>query len=133
MQRQIPPGRAFSCTAPTLAPNLAGLSVTCQPPQMGASPSSIGPRIIKGRPFRVGCGCCAEQSTPPDERNTRWNGVKYLGFDVHQTTISVAVVNADGKLVMESVIATHALPFSTLFRGLRGTLHLTFEEGTHSA
>jgi hypothetical protein len=29
MQRQIPPGRAFSCTAPTLAPNLAALSVTC--------------------------------------------------------------------------------------------------------
>src|SRR5271157_6090056 len=27
MQRQIPPG--FSCTAPTLAPNLAALSLTC--------------------------------------------------------------------------------------------------------
>src|SRR5882757_7351130 len=29
MQRQIPPGRAFSCAPPTLAPNLAALSVTC--------------------------------------------------------------------------------------------------------
>src|SRR5712691_13173786 len=29
MQRQIPPGRAFSCTPPTLAPNLDALSVTC--------------------------------------------------------------------------------------------------------
>src|SRR5258708_1047772 len=29
MQRQIPPGRAFSCTPPTLALNLAALSVTC--------------------------------------------------------------------------------------------------------
>src|ERR1035438_874290 len=29
MRRQIPPGRAFSCTAPTLAPILAALSVTC--------------------------------------------------------------------------------------------------------
>src|ERR1700687_2405449 len=41
MQRQIPPGRAFSCTAPTLAPNLAALSVTCnlrkQHPHAGLS------------------------------------------------------------------------------------------------
>src|ERR1019366_8315822 len=29
MQRQIPSGRAFSWTAPTPAPNLAALSVTC--------------------------------------------------------------------------------------------------------
>src|SRR5947208_2679824 len=29
MQRQIPPERAFSCAAPTLAPILAALSVTC--------------------------------------------------------------------------------------------------------
>jgi transposase len=59
--------------------------------------------------------------------------VKYLGFDVHQTTISVAVVNADGKLVMQSVIATHAATILDFIQGLRGTLHLTFEEGTHSA
>src|SRR6266487_3582097 len=59
--------------------------------------------------------------------------VKYLGFDVHQSTISVAVVNADGKLVMQSVIATHAATILDFIHGLRGTLHLTFEEGTHSA
>src|ERR1700724_1973845 len=29
MQRRIPPGRAFSCTTPTLARSLAALSVTC--------------------------------------------------------------------------------------------------------
>src|SRR5208282_315470 len=29
MQRQIPPGRSFSCPAPTLAPNLAALGLTC--------------------------------------------------------------------------------------------------------
>jgi len=26
----------------------------------------------KGAPFEVGCGCCHEQSTTPDERNTQW-------------------------------------------------------------
>ena len=35
------------------------------------------------------------------------NSVKYVGLDVHQSTISVAVLDADGKLVMQSVIATH--------------------------
>src|SRR5436305_1188740 len=59
--------------------------------------------------------------------------VKYLGFDVHQSTISVAVVNADGKLVMQSVIATHAATILDFIHELRVTLYLTFEEGTHSA
>src|SRR5207253_4896371 len=59
--------------------------------------------------------------------------VKYLGVDVHQSRMSVAVVNADGKLVMQSVIATHAATILDFIHGLRGALHLTFEEGTHSA
>lgn len=32
--------------------------------------------------------------------------VKYVGLDVHQSTINVAVLDAEGKLVMRSVIAT---------------------------
>jgi hypothetical protein len=30
--------------------------------KVGVGPGVV-PRIIKGRPFRVGCGCCANQST----------------------------------------------------------------------
>src|ERR1039458_194356 len=37
MPRQIPPGRAFSYAAPTLAPNLAALGVTCNPQVEAAS------------------------------------------------------------------------------------------------
>src|SRR5664279_763767 len=61
------------------------------------------------------------------------DSIKYIGLDVHQSTISVAVLDADGKLVMQSVIATHATTILDLLHGLRGTLHVTFEEGTHSA
>jgi transposase len=61
------------------------------------------------------------------------DSVKYVGLDVHQSTISVAVLNAEGKLVMQSVIATHAAAILDFIDGLRGTLHLTFEEGTYSA
>ena len=34
--------------------------------------------------------------------------VKYIGLDVHQGTISMAVLNGEGKLTMQSVIATRA-------------------------
>jgi transposase len=61
------------------------------------------------------------------------NSVKYIGLDVHQSTISVAVLEGGGKLVMESVLATHAAAILDFIHGLRGTLHLTFEEGTHSS
>jgi transposase len=59
--------------------------------------------------------------------------VKYIGLDVHQSTISVAVLNAEGKLLMQSVIATKATAVLDLLKGLRGELHITFEEGTYSA
>lgn len=61
------------------------------------------------------------------------NSIKYVGLDVHQSTISIAVLNAEGKLVMQSVIATHASTILDFLQGLRDTLHVTFEESTHSA
>jgi hypothetical protein len=61
------------------------------------------------------------------------NSIKYIGLDVHQSTISVAVLDSEGKLVMQSVLATHATAILDFFHGLRGTLHVTCEEGTHSA
>src|ERR1035438_2830063 len=61
------------------------------------------------------------------------NSIKYVGLDVHRDSISVAVLNAEGKLAMQSVIATHATTILDFLHGLRGILHVTFEEGTHSA
>ncbi len=60
------------------------------------------------------------------------NSIKYVGLDVHRDTISVAVLNGDGKLVIQSVIATQASAILYFLQGLRGTLHVTFEEGMHS-
>ena len=61
------------------------------------------------------------------------NSIKYVGLDVHQSTISVAVLNADGKLVMQCVLATQARAILDFFAGLRGTIHVTFEEGSQAA
>ena len=36
------------------------------------------------------------------------NTEKYIGLDVHQATISVAVLDSQGKLVMEPILETKA-------------------------
>jgi transposase len=58
---------------------------------------------------------------------------KYIGMDVHKESISIAVRNAAGKVVMESVIETKTNTILEFIDGLRGDLHVTFEEGTWSA
>src|SRR5213592_2481968 len=55
---------------------------------------------------------------------------KYIGMDVHKESISSAVMNASGKIVMECVIETKASMILQFMNGLRGDLHVTFEEGT---
>jgi Transposase len=67
------------------------------------------------------------------ERSTLVNSEKYIGLDVHQATISVAVIDSKGKLVMESILETKAATILEFFAGLRGTLLVTFEEGTWAA
>jgi transposase len=61
------------------------------------------------------------------------NDAKYIGMDVHKETISIAVMDASGKVVMETILETKALTILQFVHGLRGSLHLTFEEGTCAA
>jgi len=56
------------------------------------------------------------------------DNTKYIGMDVHKEAIAIAVLNAAGKLVMESIIETKANTILEFLKGLRGELHLTFEE-----
>ena len=61
------------------------------------------------------------------------NQAKYIGMDVHQATISVAVMDSAGKLILESILETKAATILQFIRGLRGSLLVTFEEGTSAA
>jgi len=61
------------------------------------------------------------------------NDTKYIGLDVHQATITVAVRNSAGKLVMEAILETKAETILQFLRGVHGSLHVTFEEGTWAA
>jgi transposase len=58
---------------------------------------------------------------------------KYVGLDGHQSSAVSAVHDAQGKCVMESILETKADTLRDFLRGLKGSLHVTFEEGTHAA
>ena len=61
------------------------------------------------------------------------NDAKYIGLDVHQATISAAVLDSTGKLVMESILETKAATILQFIHGFRGSVQVTFEEGTCAA
>jgi transposase len=59
--------------------------------------------------------------------------VKCIGLDVHKTSISAAVLNESGQLVLQAGFMTNAAAVLAFLRGVPGTLHVTFEEGTHAS
>lgn len=59
--------------------------------------------------------------------------LKYIGMDVHQASIVAVVLDASGKVVMESILETRAETVLQFIGGLSGTLWVTFEEGISAA
>src|ERR1700745_440313 len=89
-------------------------------------------RNIKGCPF-FGVRFLVLATNHPERSTPFMTSSKYIGMDVHKESISIAVRNAAGKTVMESVIETKANIIVDFIEGLRGEVHVTFEEGTWSA
>ena len=61
------------------------------------------------------------------------SGEKYIGLDVHQATTYAAVMDPMGNVIIESLLETKAATIREFFARLRGTLSVTFEEGTWAA
>jgi transposase len=57
---------------------------------------------------------------------------KYIGIDTHRSTLVVNVRDSFGKVILESTVPTKADAIRECIGGLRGRLHVTFEEGTHA-
>ena len=57
---------------------------------------------------------------------------KYVGFDVHQATIVTSVREASGRVLARSVLETHGPSIVEFLRGMRGAIHVAFEEGTQA-
>jgi len=57
------------------------------------------------------------------------DSTKYIGLDVHKETISIAVLNSSGKLVMESILETKASTLLQFVKDYAGACSYV-EEGT---
>src|SRR5262249_59040867 len=58
---------------------------------------------------------------------------KYMGMDVHQAMTVIVVLDADGKVILETMVRTEAATIIRLLQSLSGPLRVTFEETTQAA
>ena len=61
------------------------------------------------------------------------HSILYVGMDVHLKCIVIAVINAAGKLVNQTIIETSTQAVRDVLHSLPGQLHVTFEESAHAA
>ena len=58
---------------------------------------------------------------------------KYIGMDVHQAMTVVVVLDADGRVILETMVPTEAAAIIRFVQSLSGPLRVTFEESTQAA
>ena len=58
---------------------------------------------------------------------------QYMGMDVHQAMTVVVVLDAKGKVILETMVTTEAAAIIRLVQSRSGPLHVTFEETTQAA
>lgn len=58
--------------------------------------------------------------------------IKYVALDVHQATTSATVRGEGGRVMARTTLPTTAPDLVAFFRGMRGTIHVAFEEGTQA-
>jgi hypothetical protein len=84
----------------------------------------LGEKTLK-QPFNVG----ALNGT--EERPMKCD--KYIGMDVHQAMTVVVVLDADGRVILETMVPTEAAAIIRFVQSLSGPLRVTFEESTQAA
>ena len=57
---------------------------------------------------------------------------KYVALDVHQATTVAAVREESGRVIARTVLPTEGPALLEFVRGMRGTIHVAFEEGTQA-
>jgi transposase len=72
-------------------------------------------------------------SKPKSPKERQMNQLKYIGMDVHKAMTVIAVLNSEGKELAQAIIETKSTTIIDFIQGQRGTLHVTFEEGTQAA
>src|SRR3954463_14622077 len=72
------------------------------------------------------------QRPPQQEAALMRHSTKYVGLDVHQATTSLTVRESSGKIIARSVLPTEETALLEFFAGMRGAVHVAFEEGTQA-
>ncbi|MHB8837435.1 MAG: transposase [Gemmatimonadaceae bacterium] len=57
---------------------------------------------------------------------------KYVALDVHQATSVASVREAGGRVLARTILPTEATALVDFFGGMRGAIHVAFEEGTQA-
>lgn len=57
---------------------------------------------------------------------------KYVGLDVHQATTVASVRAESGRVIARTILPTEGPALLEFFGGMRGAIHVTFEEGTQA-
>ncbi len=57
---------------------------------------------------------------------------KYVALDVHQATTVASVREDHGRVIARTILPTEAPALLEFFRGMRGAIHVAFEEGTQA-
>ncbi len=57
---------------------------------------------------------------------------KYVALDVHQATTVASVRAASGRVIARTILPTDEPALLEFFRGMRGAVHVAFEEGTQA-
>jgi transposase len=57
---------------------------------------------------------------------------KYVALDVHQATTVASVREQSGRVIARSVLPTERTALVEFFAGMRGSIHVAFEEGTQA-
>jgi hypothetical protein len=60
------------------------------------------------------------------------SSTKYVGLDVHQATTVATVRESSGKIIARSILPTEEAALLEFFAGMRGAVHVAFEEGTQA-
>src|SRR3970040_1192622 len=57
---------------------------------------------------------------------------KYVALDVHQATTVASVREESGRVIARTILPTEAPALLEFFGGMRGAIHVAFEEGTQA-
>lgn len=57
---------------------------------------------------------------------------KYVGLDVHQATTVATVREENGRVIARTILPTDEPALVEFFGGMRGSIHVAFEEGTQA-